>query len=66
MPTVSDRSEPVLPAGVLRILRCPTTGRPLTQRGDELVVTGDETIRYPITGGVPRLLPYSADPEGHS
>ncbi|GAA1453736.1 Trm112 family protein [Nesterenkonia lacusekhoensis] len=46
-----------LPASLLEVLRCPVTGSPLRQDGDELVAVEDETMRYPIEHGVPTLLP---------
>lgn len=49
---------------ILNILRCPVTAGALTQRGDVLVGIDDETVRYPIQHGVPKLLPDSAEPEG--
>lgn len=51
MPTTT-----VLDSAVLQILRCPATGSPLRQEGDELVALSDENHRYPIESGVPRLL----------
>jgi len=46
---------------LLSILRCPVTGSPLVQEGDELVST-DATadgakLRYTIEDGIPLLLP---------
>lgn len=41
---------------IVQLLRCPRTGSPLRQIGDELVAAEDESIRYPIQHGVPRLL----------
>lgn len=46
----------VLDPAVLQILRCPVTGSPLRQEGEELVAINDEQYRYPIESGVPRLL----------
>lgn len=46
-----------LPESLLAVLRCPATGSPLRQDGDELVAVEDETTRYPIEHGVPKLLP---------
>lgn len=46
----------VLPEELLAILRCPATGSPLRQDGDVLVAVQDETRRYPIEHGVPKLL----------
>ncbi len=46
-----------LPASLMAVLRCPATGSPLRQEGDELVAVQDETMRYPIEHGVPHLLP---------
>jgi uncharacterized protein YbaR (Trm112 family) len=46
---------------LLSVLRCPVTGSPLVQEGDELVSTaaGDSGVklRYPIQDGIPLLLP---------
>ncbi|GFZ93502.1 Trm112 family protein [Nesterenkonia alkaliphila] len=47
---------PVIDPAVLEILRCPATGSRLRQQGDELVALTDDTRRYRIQGGVPRLL----------
>ncbi|WP_202912048.1 Trm112 family protein [Nesterenkonia muleiensis] len=49
-------ATPALDPAVLRILRCPVTGSPLRQDGEELIAINDETRRYPIESGVPRLL----------
>ncbi|MGQ7787714.1 Trm112 family protein [Nesterenkonia sp. PF2B19] len=46
----------VISPDVLEILRCPVTAAPLRQDGDHLVSVSDDTIRYPIEHGVPRLL----------
>ncbi|WP_022872291.1 Trm112 family protein [Nesterenkonia alba] len=50
-------STPAVDPAILTILRCPTTGSPLRQEGDDLVATEDPALRYPIDRGVPRLLP---------
>ncbi|MBO1266506.1 Trm112 family protein [Arthrobacter cavernae] len=46
---------------LLSILRCPVTGSPLVQEGDELVSTtagpDGEKVRYAIEDGIPLLLP---------
>ncbi|VXC00244.1 conserved hypothetical protein [Arthrobacter sp. 9V] len=46
---------------LLSILRCPVTGSPLVQEGDELVSTDSaadgEKLRYTIEDGIPLLLP---------
>ncbi|MEV7607035.1 Trm112 family protein [Paenarthrobacter sp. NPDC089322] len=46
---------------LLSILRCPVTGSPLVQEGDELVSTAaaenGEKVRYEIEDGIPLLLP---------
>ena len=43
------------------ILRCPVTGSPLVQEGEELVSTAaaenGEKVRYAIEDGIPLLLP---------
>lgn len=49
-------SKTVLDPAVLQILRCPVTGSPLRQEGEELIAVSDEQYRYPIESGVPRLL----------
>ena len=46
---------------LLSILRCPVTGSPLEQDGEELVSTAaaasGEKLRYAIQDGIPLLLP---------
>ncbi|HKU36246.1 MAG TPA: Trm112 family protein [Paenarthrobacter sp.] len=46
---------------LLSILRCPVTGSPLVQDGEELVSTeaaaNGEKVRYAIEDGIPLLLP---------
>ncbi|MCR1160634.1 MULTISPECIES: Trm112 family protein [Micrococcaceae] len=46
---------------LLSILRCPVTGSPLVQEGDELVASvaaaDGEKLRYSIEDGIPLLLP---------
>ncbi|GAT86430.1 Trm112 family protein [Paenarthrobacter nicotinovorans] len=46
---------------LLSILRCPVTGSPLVQEGEELVSTAaaadGEKLRYSIEDGIPLLLP---------
>ena len=52
---------PKLSPELLSVLRCPVTGSPLVQDGDELVTTSaDESgqkLRYRIEDGIPLLLP---------
>ena len=52
---------PKISPELLSVLRCPVTGSPLVQEGDELVTTaaGDSgaKLRYPIEDGIPLLLP---------
>ena len=52
---------PKLSPELLSVLRCPVTGSPLVQDGDELVSTSaDESgqkLRYTIEDGIPLLLP---------
>jgi uncharacterized protein len=52
---------PKLSPELLSVLRCPVTGSPLVQDGDELVSTSaDESgqkPRYRIEDGIPLLLP---------
>jgi uncharacterized protein YbaR (Trm112 family) len=58
---------------LLSILRCPVTGSPLEQDGEELVSTAEaasgEKIRYAIQDGIPLLLPpellAAANASGH-
>ncbi|HIW99394.1 MAG TPA: hypothetical protein H9871_04555 [Candidatus Nesterenkonia stercoripullorum] len=54
MPSADARYA--VPSHILRILRCPRTGSELKQEGEELVSLTDPGTRYPIEGGVPRLL----------
>ncbi|WP_442543194.1 Trm112 family protein [Arthrobacter sp. KN11-1C] len=46
---------------LLSILRCPVTGSPLEQDGEDLVSTvaaaSGEKVRYAIQDGIPLLLP---------
>lgn len=46
---------------LLSVLRCPVTGSPLIQEGEELVSTAagesGATLRYAIEDGIPLLLP---------
>ena len=46
---------------LLSILRCPVTGSPLVQEGEDLVSTATaengEKVRYAIEDGIPLLLP---------
>ncbi|MGX5714540.1 Trm112 family protein [Arthrobacter sp. MAHUQ-56] len=52
---------PKISPELLSILRCPVTGSPLVQEGEELVATtaGEDgvTNRYAIEDGIPLLLP---------
>ncbi|MCO4238504.1 MULTISPECIES: Trm112 family protein [Micrococcaceae] len=52
---------PKISPELLSVLRCPVTGSPLVQEGEELVSTaaGDSGVklRYPIEDGIPLLLP---------
>ncbi|MEO5779355.1 Trm112 family protein [Arthrobacter sp. PAMC25284] len=52
---------PKLSPDLLSVLRCPVTGSPLEQDGEELVsAAADEsgkTLRYSIEDGIPLLLP---------
>ncbi|MDR6437191.1 uncharacterized protein YbaR (Trm112 family) [Paenarthrobacter nicotinovorans] len=46
---------------LLSILRCPVTGSPLVQEGEELVSVPEDSnggkLRYAIEDGIPLLLP---------
>jgi len=52
---------PKISPELLSVLRCPVTGSPLVQEGDELVstVVGESgaKLRYAIEDGIPLLLP---------
>jgi uncharacterized protein YbaR (Trm112 family) len=52
---------PKISPELLSVLRCPVTGSPLVQEGDELVstVAGESgaRLRYAIEDGIPLLLP---------
>ena len=52
---------PKISPELLSVLRCPVTGSPLVQEGEELVATtADEAgvkKRYAIEDGIPLLLP---------
>ena len=52
---------PKISPELLSVLRCPVTGSPLVQEGEELVSTAagesGEKLRYPIEDGIPLLLP---------
>ncbi|MEV8146860.1 Trm112 family protein [Arthrobacter sp. NPDC080031] len=52
---------PKVSPDLLSILRCPVTGSPLEQDGEELVSTtadaSGEKLRYAIQDGIPLLLP---------
>ncbi|MCC9146116.1 MULTISPECIES: hypothetical protein [unclassified Arthrobacter] len=53
-----------LTAGLLSVLRCPTTGSPLVQDGDELISTvpgpAGTAVRYRLEEGIPVLLKAAA------
>jgi uncharacterized protein len=52
---------PKISPELLSVLRCPVTGSPLVQEGEELVaaVAAESGVkpRYPIEDGIPLLLP---------
>ena len=52
---------PKISPELLSVLRCPVTGSPLAQDGEELVTTAagpsGEKLRYAIEDGIPLLLP---------
>ncbi|MEV7636435.1 hypothetical protein AB0N71_09700 [Pseudarthrobacter enclensis] len=52
---------PKISPELLSVLRCPVTGSPLVQEGEELVATAagqdGATPRYTIEDGIPLLLP---------
>ncbi|WP_427173947.1 Trm112 family protein [Arthrobacter sp. 92] len=52
---------PKISPELLSVLRCPVTGSPLVQEGEELVSTAAGTsgakLRYRIEDGIPLLLP---------
>ena len=52
---------PKISPELLSVLRCPVTGSPLEQDGEELVTTAagpsGEKLRYAIEDGIPLLLP---------
>ncbi|WP_426766383.1 Trm112 family protein [Pseudarthrobacter sp. 1G09] len=52
---------PKISSELLSVLRCPVTGSPLVQEGEELVATaaGADGVkpRYAIEDGIPLLLP---------
>ncbi len=52
---------PKISPELLSVLRCPVTGSPLVQEGEELVSTAAGAsgvkLRYPIEDGIPLLLP---------
>ncbi|AOT03822.1 Trm112 family protein [Arthrobacter sp. U41] len=52
---------PKISPELLSVLRCPVTGSPLVQDGEELVTTAagpsGEKLRYTIEDGIPLLLP---------
>ena len=52
---------PKISPELLSVLRCPVTGSPLAQDGEELVTTaegaGGAPLRYAIEDGIPLLLP---------
>jgi uncharacterized protein len=52
--------SPPINAAVLKLLRCPVTGRPLiveNRDGVATLATDDGRIAYPIRDGIPVLLP---------
>ena len=53
--------ETAIHPDLLAVLRCPSSGLPLRVEGEELV-SADGSNRYPIVGGIPCLMPHSADP----
>jgi uncharacterized protein YbaR (Trm112 family) len=53
-------ADNVIDPQLLDLLRCPTSGLPLKIDGDGLV-SGDGSRRYPVVGGVPCLMPDSAE-----
>lgn len=61
---------PKISPELLSILRCPVTGSPLVQEGEELVSTmaGDSgaKLRYTIQDGIPLLLPPEMLPGAHA
>jgi uncharacterized protein YbaR (Trm112 family) len=60
-PAREHEQMPKISPELLSVLRCPVTGSPLVQEGEELVATaaGDTGIRnrYAIEDGIPLLLP---------
>ena len=52
---------PKISPELLSVLRCPVTGSPLVQDGEELLTTAagpsGEQLRDPIEDGIPLLLP---------
>ena len=52
---------PKISPELLSVLRCPVTGSPLVQDGEELVTAAagpaGEKLRYAIEDGIPLLLP---------
>ncbi len=53
-------SRPPVDPGVLKLLRCPITGRPLiadNRDGIPVLATDDGRGAYPIRDGIPVLLP---------
>ncbi|VXC60912.1 conserved hypothetical protein [Arthrobacter sp. 9AX] len=52
---------PKISPELLSVLRCPVTGSPLVQEGEELVATAADgsgvNPRYAIEDGIPLLLP---------
>ncbi|WP_160667094.1 Trm112 family protein [Pseudarthrobacter sp. ATCC 49987] len=52
---------PKISPELLSVLRCPVTGSPLVQDGEELVTAtagpSGEKLRYAIEDGIPLLLP---------
>ena len=60
-PAREHEQMPKISPELLSVLRCPVTGSPLVQEGEELVATaaGDAGVknRYAIEDGIPLLLP---------
>lgn len=57
---MQKESQTSLKPQVLEMLRCPVTGSPLRQQGQELVAESGGR-RYPIRGGIVILLPEAGE-----